>query len=235
LGVLTGQAPGALKGELEAAKPIPRGPANIATGIPADVLRQRPDIRSAERNLAAATAQIGVPTAQLYPTLSIGGNINAGSGALSSLFDVITGRLFANISQVIFDAGRIGSQIRSARAAADGAFLAYKQTVLTSLEEVENAVVAVDTAQRREAELRIAAEAAENQALLARLQYRTGLTDFTTLNQAESQLLTARNSLSGALSDQSTALIQLFLALGGGWDSSITPQAPEQAPRTDGN
>lgn len=236
LGVLTGQAPGALKGELEAVRPIPRGPAQVATGIPAEALRQRPDIRSAERNLAAATARIGVSQAQLYPALSIGGSVNASSSVLSNIFDVITGRLFGNISQTIFDSGRLGSQVRSARAAADGAFATYKQTVLTSLEDIENAIVALQSAQRREAELRIALEASNNQALLARMQYRSGLTDFTTLNQAESALLSARNGLSQAQSDQSTALIQLYLALGGGWDASAAPQAPSTAGSTaDGN
>lgn len=234
LGVLTGQAPGALKTELEAVKPIPRGPTQVATGIPAEALRQRPDIRSAERNLAAATAQIGVAEAQLYPSLAIGGSIDAGSSALSSLFDVITGRLFANIAQTIFDAGRTRSQVRSAQAAADGAFLSYKQTVLTSLEDIENAIVALDAARRREAEFRIALEAANNQAILARMQYRSGLTDYTTLNQAQNALLSARNGLVGAQSDQSTALIQLYLSLGGGWDSNVTPEAPARASSTMG-
>lgn len=238
LGVLTGQAPGALKAGLEATKPIPRGPANVATGIPADSLRQRPDIRSAERNLAAATAQIGVATAQLYPALGIGGSLDSGGGALSTVFDAISGRLFANIAQTIFDGGRTRSQIRSAEAAADGAFLNYKQTVLLALEDIENAIVALQSAQRRETEFRVALDAASNQTLLARLQYRSGLTDFTTLNQAEDSLLSARNGISQAQADQATALVALYLALGGGWDSSVTPQAPAKSPeqaRTDGN
>lgn len=226
LGVLTGQAPGALKAELEAAKPIPRGPASVATGIPADALRHRPDVRAAERRLAAATAQIGVATAQLYPALAIGGSIDAGAGALSSIADVITGRLFANIAQTIFDAGRTRSQIRASEAAAEGAFLDYKQTVLTALEDIETALVALETAQRREGEFRTALEAADNQALLARLQYRSGLSDFLLLNQAEAQLLSARNGLSQAQSDQATALIQLYLALGGGWQGETFPEAP---------
>lgn len=236
LGVLTGQAPGALKGLLDAPRPIPRGPASIATGIPAEALRQRPDIRSAERNLAAATARIGVNSAQLYPSLSIGGSVTGGSSTLGAIFDVITGRLFGNVAQTIFDAGRNRSLVRGAQAAADGAFVTYKQTVLTSLEEIENAVVALDSAQRREAEFRVALDASSNQALLARMQYRSGLTDFTTLNQAESALLSARNGLSQAQSDQSAALIQLFLALGGGWDAGAAPQAPSTAGSTaDGN
>lgn len=226
LGVLTGQAPGALKAQMEAVQPIPKGPAGVATGIPAETLRQRPDVRAAERNLAAATAQIGVAQAQLYPALSIGGSLNSGGGAIGNVFDLITGRLFAGIAQTIFDGGRLHSQVRSQQAAADGAFAAYKQTVLTGLEDVENAVVALDAAQQRAKQFAIAYEAANNSAILSRMQYRSGLTDFTTLNQAESALLSARNGLSQSQADQATALIQLYLALGGGWDSTTIPEAP---------
>lgn len=235
LGVLTGQAPGALKAEMEAVKPIPKGPASVAAGIPADALRQRPDVRAAERNLAAATANVGVATAQLYPQLSIGGSIDSGSTALSSLFDVITGRLFSNIAQTIFDGGRRASQVRASEAAADGAFLAYKSTVLASLEDIENAIVALQTAQRREQEFATAFEAANNQTLLARMQYRSGLTDFTTLNQTESSLISARNGLVSARSDEATALIQLYQALGGGWDASKTPTVPTTGSTANGN
>ncbi|MEI9851134.1 MAG: efflux transporter outer membrane subunit [Sphingomonas sp.] len=227
LGVLTGRAPGALKAQMEAVKPIPAGPASVAAGIPAETLRQRPDIRSAERNLAAATARIGVATAQLYPALSIGGSLDTGGGSIGSLFDVISGRLFANLAQTIFDGGRLRSQVRSSEAAADGAFLAYKSTVLNALEDVENAVVALDSAQRRAREFAIAFDAASNSALLARLQYRSGLTDFTSLNQAEAQLVSARGGLAQSQSDQATALIQLYLALGGGWESTSIPEAPD--------
>lgn len=232
LGVLTGRAPGALKAQLEQARPIPRGPAAVAVGIPTDTLRQRPDVRSAERQLAAATAQIGVAEAQLYPALSIGGSIDTNANAISDLFDIITGRIFLGLSQTIFDNGRLRGQLRSARAAADGAFLAYKSSVLTALEDVENAIVALRTAQAREAEFRIAYDAADAQALLARTQYRSGLTDFTTLNQSESQLFAAANSLAQAQADQANALVQLYGALGGGWDSATVPQVDQLAEST---
>ncbi|MGY4398584.1 multidrug efflux system outer membrane protein [Sphingomonas sp. UYAg733] len=113
LGVLTGQAPGALKTELAATAPIPIGPAAMPVGLPADIIRQRPDVRAAERSLAVATAQIGVAEAQLYPALSIGGSISTNAGLLGSLADVITGRLFANVAQTIFDGGRNRSLVRA--------------------------------------------------------------------------------------------------------------------------
>lgn len=224
LGVLLGQAPGALKAEMEAVKPIPKGPESVATGIPAETLRQRPDVRAAERGLAAATARIGVAQAQLYPALSIGGSLSSGGGVLQNVFDAISGRLFAGLTQVIFDGGRLRSQVRANEAAAEGAFVTYRQTILTSLEDVENAIVSLDAAKQRARQFTIALEAANNSALLARLQYRSGLTDFTTLNTTEAQLLSARNGLAQAQADQSTALIQLYLALGGGWDATSIPE-----------
>ncbi|MDG5489097.1 efflux transporter outer membrane subunit [Sphingomonas sp. BGYR3] len=229
LGVLTGQAPGALKSRMEAVRPIPTGPARIAAGIPADTLRQRPDVRSAERNLAAATAQIGVARAQLFPALSIGGTIDSNANAIGSLFNVVNGRLFSSIAQTIFDGGRLRAQARSAEAAADGAFLAYKSSVLVALEDIENAIVALDSANRREAEFQQALTASTNAAILARSQYRAGLTDFTTLNQTENSLLSAANSLAQARADKATALVQLYGALGGGWNPDTPVQAIDTA------
>ena len=223
LGVLTGQAPGALKAELAAVKPIPTGPANVAVGVPVDTLRQRPDVRAAERRLAAATAQIGVAKAQLYPALAISGSISTDASQIGNLFNTIAGQAFAGLTQAIFNGGRLHSQVRGAQAAADGAFAAYKSTVLTGLEDVENAVVALDTAKRRATEFTIALDASNNFALLSRSQYRAGLTDFTTLNTAESSLLSARNGLAQAQADQANALVQLYLALGGGWDNAADP------------
>ena len=114
IGVLTGQAPGALKTELAAVKPIPAGPALVGAGIPADVLRQRPDVRAAERNLAAATARIGVAKAALYPNLAISGSIDSNAGNLGNLLGSITGGLFAGLTQAIFNGGRLRSQVRGA-------------------------------------------------------------------------------------------------------------------------
>lgn len=227
LGVLTAQAPGALKPQLAAVRPIPRGPASIAVGIPADTLRQRPDVRAAERNLAAATAQIGVAEAQLYPNLALSGNFSANSNVLGDIFDSITGGLFAGLTQAIFNGGALQSQVRSQEAAAEASFAAYKQTVLVALEDVENAAVALNAARERETQFAIALDAANNSALLSRLQYRSGLTDFTTLNTNEAALLSARNGLTSARADQATALVQLYLALGGGWDATTMPIAPE--------
>ena len=223
LGVLTGQAPGALKAELAATMPIPHGPDAVPVGVPADIIRLRPDVRVAERNLAAATARIGVAQAQLYPQLSIGASLSTNSGSLSTLTDIITGRVFGNLAQTIFDAGRSKSVVRANRAAAEERFGAYKATVLTALEDVENALTALETAKARQREFAVALDASNSAAILARSQYRAGLTDITTLNNTESALLSAQSGLTTAEADQAQALVQLYLALGGGWDEAALP------------
>ena len=235
LGVLTGQAPGAVKARLAAVRPIPTGPAVIGTGIPADILRRRPDVRAAERNLAAATARIGVAQAALYPALAISGNINTAATSISSLGDAITGSLFAGLTQAIFNGGRLRSQVRNAQALADQSYAAYQGTVLLALEDVENAIVALNTARAREREFAIQLDAARNSAILARSQYRSGLTDFTTLSQQEAAFLNAQNGLVQARSDAATAQVALFAALGGGWDDTTTPEAPPRLATTPDN
>jgi len=217
LGVLTGQAPGALRAQMEATQPIPHGPDTIAVGIPADTLRNRPDVRSAERQLAAATARIGVAKAALFPALSISGNINTNAATVGKLGDLLTGSFFAGLTQAIFDAGKRSSQIRSARAGADLALATYRQTILSGLEDVENAIQSLRAAKARQAELAIALDAANNAAIYSRSQYRSGLIDFLTLLQSEQSLLSARDQLAAAQADQALALVQLYLALGGGW------------------
>lgn len=194
-------------------------------GFPADTLRRRPDIRAAERQLAAATAQIGVAQAQLYPALAISGSIDTNAASIGNLAEAITGGLFAGLTQAIFNGGRLRSQVRSARAGADIALAAYRSTVLTALEDVENAIAARRAAQAREQEFAVALDAANNFAILSRSQYRAGLTDFTTLAQAEAALLSARNGATQARADAATATVQLFSALGGGWDPAVTPTA----------
>ena len=222
LGILTGQAPGALRAEMEQARPIPHGPDEIAIGIPAETLRRRPDVRSAERRLAAATARIGVAKATLFPALSLSGNLNTNASTLGSLGSLLTGGLFAGLTHVIFDAGKRQSQVRSARAATELAFASYRQTILSGLEDVENAMQALEAAKARQAELAVALDAANNAAIYSRSQYRSGLIDFLSLLQNEQGLLSARDQLAGAQADQALALVRLYLALGGGWPSDTT-------------
>jgi len=228
LAVLTGRAPGTLEQDIAAVGPIPVGPDAIALGVPADTLRQRPDVRAAERQLAAATAEIGVSKAQLFPALALTGNLSAAAAHVGDLGSLITSSLFAGLTQTIFDGGRLRSQLRSARAAADEAFASYKATVLAGLEDVENGFQALRAAKERESALIEARDASQASALLARSQYRSGLTDFQTLLQSEQALLSARDALASAEADQASATVQLYLALGGGWQpNAVNPETAQ--------
>lgn len=224
IAVLTGRAPGALTAELNVVKPLPRGPRDLAAGIPADTLRQRPDVRSSERALAAATARIGVAQAQLYPALRLSGNIGTSAFSLGGLFNSITGGILGGLTQTLFDGGRLRSQLRAQQAAADGALATYRQSVLTSLEDVENALAALNAARARQVEFTTALDAANNSAILARIQYRSGLTSFDQLLDVERSLVSARDGLASSGADESLALIQLYRALGGGWDPNTAPE-----------
>ena len=217
LGVLSGLAPGALRARLDPAGPIPRCPDTIAVGIPADTLRQRPDVLAAERDLANASAQIGVTRAQLFPALTLTGTLSSAGSRPAGLFDLVTSTLFAGLSQTLFDHGRQRSAVRAARANADAALATYRKTVLTGLEDVENAMQALAAANLRLREFATASRAAEAAAALAREQYRSGLIDFVTLLQSEQTVLTARQSGASAEADKADAVVQLYLALGGGW------------------
>jgi NodT family efflux transporter outer membrane factor (OMF) lipoprotein len=224
LGVLLGRDPGALRAELSAPQPIPAGPEGLAVGIPADVLRQRPDVRAAERALGAASARIGVAQAALYPALSLGGTIGTGAGAMANPFTVITGQAFANLAQTIFDGGRLRSLVRAQRDATDGALASYHQTVLTALEDVENAVVALRSANLRQVQFDLAQASATRSAVLAREQYRSGLIDYAALLITENLAVTARNGVAQARHDRAASLVQLYAALGGGWtDQDAVP------------
>src|SRR3546814_40090 len=150
LAVLTGQAPGTLTATLSEPEAIPTGPDSIALGIPAETLRQRPDVRAAERTLAAQTARIGVAEAQLYPGLRLTGNIGSSALSIGGMVDVLTGGIFGRLSQSLFEGGRLRSQVRSQEAAAEAALATYRQSVLVALEDVENGLVALDAARSEE-------------------------------------------------------------------------------------
>lgn len=219
IAVLTGQAPGEATRALESGGGIPVPPRGIAVGIPADTLRQRPDVRSSERSLASATAQIGVAKAALFPALTISGNIGTSALKLGNLGDVVTGGLFGTLGQLLFDGGATASRVRAQRAVAEEAYAAYRGAVLGALEDVQNGLVAVDATAVRAQALAEGLDAATNSAIIARSQYRAGLTDFPTLLETERSLLSSRTSEASARADEALALAQLYLALGGGWQT----------------
>lgn len=220
ISTLIGEPPGRVLNALLDSEPapVPQPPALSGFEAPAEILHRRPDVRAAEAALIANTARIGVARAQLLPLARLSGTIGTGQARLSDLFDVITGSLFAGVSQLIFDGGRTAAQVDSAEAVARASLAQWEQAILIALEEVESAAVDQRTAAEREALNEVAVDAASNSALLARSQYQAGLTDFRTLLTAENQLLSARNQLVAAEADRAIAFVRLTQALGGGWD-----------------
>jgi multidrug efflux system outer membrane protein len=225
LDVLLGQTPGTLHSRLSAGGNLPEVPAEVAIGIPADTLRQRPDVRSAERKMAAETARVGVAEAARYPTFTLSGSIG-----LEALVPAVTGNglgifysLLAGITAPIFNAGRLASQAEAQDAVREQAQVAYEQAVLTALQEVENALVALSRNRERAAALTRAAEAARNAAQLARQRYGAGLIDFQPVIETERTVLSVEDSLATTRADEVLALIRLYKALGGGWSQGNEP------------
>ena len=225
LAVLLGEAPGAVNGLLEPAATPPMAPAALPAAIPADVVRRRPDVALAERTLAAETARIGVQAAQLYPALTLSGTFSGSGGSLSSAADDMAGSLVAGITAPIFRGGQIRAAVEAQRASAAGALTAYRTSVLTALEEVENALASVSAADRRERALVAAEAAARSVAEIARVQYRSGRIDFQSLLDSERTLLSSQDSLASARVARSAAAVQLYKALGGGWQTVPEPSS----------
>jgi outer membrane protein, multidrug efflux system len=221
LAILLGKAPGDLHERLAAPAALPQIANSVATGIPADILRRRPDVVVAERKLAAETARIGVATAALYPGFQLSGSIGLDALNPADLLTraAISRSLAASVVGTLFDGGRLRKHVEIQNAVQEQALVSYQTTLLTALKDVENALVALaNSGQRREA-LSRAAEAAGNAATLARQRYASGLVDFQTVLDSERSLLSTQDSLASADAERVTALIQLYKALGGGWPS----------------
>jgi NodT family efflux transporter outer membrane factor (OMF) lipoprotein len=225
LGVLLGQEPGALLAELSEDAPIPPAPPGVPVGLPSELLRRRPDVRRAERELAAATARIGIATADLFPKFSLTGDvglqsIHAGDflSAGSRFWSIGPG-----ITWPVFDAGRIRANIRVENARQEQALVAYEQAVLTALEDVENGLVAYSKEQVSRRALVQSVVSNQKAVEISGELYSKGMVSF--LNVLVSQLALFQSQDALAQSDQtvSTNLVALFKALGGGWE--VAPQA----------
>lgn len=210
LGVLLGQEPKALQGLFNDASQIPRLNASVAPGIPADLMRDRPDIRQAERRLAAATADIGVAEADLYPSLSLSGNLSVSTATSWSIGPTL--------SLPIFNRGQLKQTVLIEESQARETYLAYRQTVLEAVEEVENALVGLSKQQTRRSQLANSYTSYAKATELADERYAAGETTLLTLLTAQRSLYSARDSLAQSTVDVGLQYIALSLALGGGWD-----------------
>lgn len=230
LGVLLGREPAALEKELAKANPIPPTPPEIPVGLPSDLLRRRPDIRRAEAQLHAATARIGVATADLFPKFNL-----AGSYGLSAIEVLRLGRPTSNfwswgptVTWPIFAGGRIIYNIKVQDALQEQALLTYEKTVLTALKDVETALVAYAKEQQRRKSLIIAVANNRKAVDLAMTLYLAGKSDFLNVLIAQRSLFTNQDALVQSTRTVDTNLIALYKALGGGWEKAPALPGPAQ-------
>jgi multidrug efflux system outer membrane protein len=225
IAVLTGQQPGALATRLTQVQDLPALPETIALGNPEDLLRRRPDIRAAERQLAAATAAIGVQVADLFPRITINAGIGLTAPSFSALDDSGNDRRSFGpaLSWGLFDFGHVYQRIRAADARSAEALANYEQAVLMALEETENALSDFARERRRTEHLTRAAEASRTAADLATQRFEGGVSDFLTALDAYRTSLEAEDQLAVSRTRAATSLVTIYKALGGGWEIAPAP------------
>jgi len=226
IAVLLGQQPGELVAELSPVSPVPPVPPEIPIGLPSDLLRRRPDVRQAERQLAAETARIGVAEAEWFPKLSLTGDVGAETVSASKWF--VPGSLFWSVGPSvqwrILDFGRVRAEVRAQTAVQEAALASYEKVTLTSLQEAENAVVAYAREQNRHTALVVEVEQNRRSLGMADALYTKGRVNYLDVLDARRSLYQSDDQL--AVSDQaiSVDLVALYKALGGGWET-MTQQA----------
>jgi NodT family efflux transporter outer membrane factor (OMF) lipoprotein len=228
LSALLGLPPGNLDSLLQGESIIPSAGSEVAVGIPAELLRRRPDIRIAELNAAAQSARIGIAEADLYPHFSLIGTVglaatDAGTSDLGDLFrlDSVQATLGPSISWNIFNYGRIKNNVRVQDARLQQLITNYENTVLEALREVEDALVGFLRAKEQVVFLEESVEAAQRSVDLALLQYRDGVADFQRVLDTQQSLVSQQDLLTSSRGEISTSLIDMYRALGGGWEIRV--------------
>src|SRR6185503_12580452 len=230
--VLLGRPPEDLERELAGARPVPTAPAEIALGVPADLLRRRPDVRRAERVAAALSAQIGVAKADLYPSITIRGTTgfqtstfqsSLNSPSASDLFDSdsFAGFVGLAVNWPVLNYGRVENNIRVADARFQEAVVEYRNTVLRAAADVETGLSSFLRNRERSTLLAQSVEAAQRTVELSIIQYRQGAADFLRVNQAQVDLASRENSLVIARAGIAQGAIDTYRALGGGWETHV--------------
>ncbi|HEY4040878.1 MAG TPA: efflux transporter outer membrane subunit, partial [Rhodopila sp.] len=223
LSLLLGQPPNALRSELATPKPVPPVPPRIPVGFPSELARRRPDIRQAEAQLHAATADIGVAEANFYPSLSLTGSFGLQSLQFKNAFDLNSKQyaLGPALTIPIFEGGQLRSTLQLRQAQQQEAAINFQKTVLQAWHDVDNALTAFQTEQTRRDEL-IRSVADNRRALsLAQSRYTQGVADFLTVLVAEGSLLGAEQQLADSTTAVSSNLVALYKALGGGWETDL--------------
>ncbi len=220
LAVLLGQRPGTLDNELKPVQ-VPTYAKALPIGDPAELLRRRPDVRAAERQLAAAVARVGVATSNMFPRVNVNGFVGFLSGDFSHMFSTSTGTdarawsVTPTLSWAAFDMGSVRAQLRASKARSDEAAANYEKVVLAALEDAEISLVAYGRAQTQLKSLGEQAEASQRAAALAELQYREGLVDFLTLLDAQRTQLEAEDAQAQAQTQVNVDVVAVYKAMGG--------------------
>jgi outer membrane protein TolC len=228
LGVLTGRNPGALVARLDASTDaLPPLPGAVEAGTPGELLRRRPDVIAAEQRLRAATARIGVATADLFPRFTLAGLVGTQAFDSSALFsrDSETGLMVLGVDWSFLDVGRVRARIAASDAAASGARAQYEKTVLRALEETENALVRYGHARLEDAHLERSALESARAAELAHVRFDAGAADLLDVLDAERSQLQAQDAFADGRTRSATALVDLYRSLAGGWGQ----REPERA------
>lgn len=224
IAVLLGLAPAELPQDLATPRAMPALPTQVAVGVPADLLRRRPDVRAAERRFAAEVARIGIAEAERYPRFSLGGSLGLQANSAKDFVDSDSDLLGfgPSVRWNLFDGGRLKQRVQSLEARAEAAQIAWEQTVLLAIEEAENAMVRFVREQSRRASLQRAAGQARRAVELAQTQYRAGLSDFQAVIDSERTVATIEDDLVNSDAAVAGSLVSIFKALGGG----VIPEDP---------
>lgn len=227
LAVLTGQVPEALIAALDVPAALPRLPETIAPGTPADLLRRRPDVTAAEARLHAATARVGVATAELFPRLSLGGLLGSSALSTGALFEAgsASRSVFLGVDWSFLDVGRVRARIAASEAGAQVALAQYQQSVLLALEDTENALVLLTRTRSEDAHLAQAAEQRARAEQLAQRRYRLGSVGLYEVLDAQRDLYAAQDAAADSRARGLRAAVALYQALAGGWEGQ-SPARP---------
>ena len=219
MAILLALRPGALDAELAASKPIPVVSAEVAVGIPADLLRRRPDVKQAERQVAAQSLQVGVAKANLYPTFALTATFLTSVENLLNVFSpaAIGSTVAGSVEQAIFNRRALHAKVKLQNALLDQYEISYDSTLLGAVKDVENSLYAFGKDQVKRKSLAEAADSAEQAAEMSRDLYASGLQGFLTVEDSERTVLSAQNGLVQADATVDTDLIALYKAMGGGW------------------
>ncbi|MFL5281788.1 MAG: efflux transporter outer membrane subunit [Rhodopila sp.] len=231
LSFLLGQPPNALRNDLEVPNPVPPVPPRVPAGIPSELAQRRPDIRQAEAQLHAATAEIGVAEANFYPALNLTGSVGLQSLQWSHAFDLNSKQyaLGPGLTIPLFEGGRLRATLHLREAQQEEAALNYQRTVLQAWQEVDNALTAYQAAQTRRDELAQAVSDNRQALALAQERYQQGVSGFLEVLTAQRSLLQTQIELQRATTLVSTNLVALYKALGGGWQKDLPLQQTASA------